>query len=338
MKKTPDNPLPFELDEGEEILWALHKPLPTGSMRLRVLLWGVAVALGILALALLSSDFALAFPLGVVALLCVFGAEHSYTNAPHRISYVLSNRRAFIIETPVKRGKPATVITFRVRRHMIGRVLRRSNGHVDYHLGREVMEEGEDLPRGFINLPPEQDPGTIFARLGVELPAEGETRKLPGFSYPQEEERIRRPGHNLILAALAMAACLFCLDEHGTSLLLSGQETTATILSYELGKETRGRKWTRRTVTTHHPLLAFNTPDGQAHKVQSIYGFDDEPKYPAGSQVTVLYNPADPGCATIKDYGILRIPAFMLLAFLFFLVRYLRAPRNKKPEYVLIKC
>ena len=337
MMKTSDNPLPFELDEGEKILWTLHKPQPPGSMKLRILLWCVAVVLGILALVLLSSDFALAFVLGVVALLCVSGAEHSYTNAPHRISYVLSNRRAFIIETPVKRGKPATIITFRVRRNMVGRVLRRSSGHVDYHLGREVMEEEEDLPRGFINLAPEQDPAPVLTQLGVELPAEGETRKLPGFSYPREEE-YRRPGYNLILAVLALAACLFCLDTQGSSLLLSGQETTATILSYEQGKETRGRKWTRRTVTTHHPLLAFNTPDGQTHKVQSIYGFDDEPKYPAGSQVTALYAPADPGCATIKDYGILRAPAFMLLAFLFFLVRYLRAPRNKKPGYVLIKC
>lgn len=31
-------------------------------------------------------------------------------------------------------------------------------------------------------------------------------------------------------------------------------------------------------------------------------------------------------------------PGFMLPAFLFFLVRYLRAPRNKKPVHVLIKC
>lgn len=333
MMKTSDNPLPFELDEGEEILWTLHKPQPPGSMKLRILLWCVAVVLGILALVLLSSDFALAFVLGVVALLCVSGAEHSCTNAPHRISYVLSNRRAFIIETPVKRGKPATIITFRVRRNMVGRVLRRSSGHVDYHLGREVMEGEEDLPRGFINLPPQQDPAPVFTQLGVELPAEGETRKLPGFCYPREEE-YRRPGYNLILAVL----CLFCLDTQVTSLLLSGQETTATILSYEQGKETRGSKWTRRTVTMHHPLLAFSTPDGQTHKVQSIYGFDDEPKYPVGSQVTALYAPADPGCATIKDYGIFRAPAFMLLAFLFFLVRYLRAPRNKRPEYVLIKC
>ena len=40
--KRPDNPLPFEPDEGEEILWALHKPLPGGSTRLRVLLWCAA--------------------------------------------------------------------------------------------------------------------------------------------------------------------------------------------------------------------------------------------------------------------------------------------------------
>lgn len=59
-------------------------------MKLRILLWCVAVVLGILALVLLSSDFALAFVLGALALLCIFGAEHSCTNAPHRISYVLS--------------------------------------------------------------------------------------------------------------------------------------------------------------------------------------------------------------------------------------------------------
>lgn len=337
MKKIPDNPLPFDLAEGEEILWILHKPLPPGSMHLRMLLWGVAVVLGILALALLSNDFALAFLLGVVALLCIFGAEHSCTSAPHRISYVLSNLRAFIIEKPVKRGAPATVIAFRVRKHMVGRVLRRSSGHVDYYLGREVMEEEEDLPRGFIDLAPGQNPAAVLGQLGVELPTENETHRLPGFSYPKEEER-RKPAFNLILAVLAILACIFCIDNQGTRLLLNGQETTATILRYEQGEETRGRKWTRRTVTTHHPLLSFNTPDGKTHKVQSLYGFDDEPKYTAGSQVAVLYDPAAPGCATIKDYGILRVPAFMLLAFLFFLVRYLRAPRNKKPDYVLIKC
>lgn len=181
--KTPDNPLPFEPDEGEEILWALHKPLPGGSMKLRILLWCVAVVLGILALALLSSDFALAFVLGVVALLCVSGAEHSCTNAPHRISYVLSNRRAFIIETPVKRGKPATVITFRVRRNMVGRVLHRSSGHVDYHLGREVMEEEEDLPRGLQPHPGRACPG--------RLPA------LPGYTrHPAPAERAGNHRHH----------------------------------------------------------------------------------------------------------------------------------------------
>ncbi len=85
MMKTSDNPLPFDLDEGEKILWTLHKPQPSGSMKLRILLWCVAVVLGILALVLLSSDFALAFLLGTLVLLCVSGAEHSYTSAPHFI-------------------------------------------------------------------------------------------------------------------------------------------------------------------------------------------------------------------------------------------------------------
>lgn len=67
--KTPDKPLPFDLDGGEEILWTLHKPQPPGSMQLRVLLWGVAVVLGMLAMVLLATNFALAFLPGVVAFL-----------------------------------------------------------------------------------------------------------------------------------------------------------------------------------------------------------------------------------------------------------------------------
>lgn len=335
--KRPDNPLPFEPDEGEEILWSLHKPLTGGSTRLRVLLWCVAVVLGILALALLSSDFALAFVLGVVALLCVSGAEHSCTNAPHRISYVLSNRQAFIIEQPTRRGRPCTVITFRVRRDMVCRVQRRSNGNVDYYLGRQVCEAEEDRPRGFINLAPEQDPAPLLEQLGVEIPAKGKTRKGPGFSYPAEEPR-RRPGKLLFMAVVAGLGCLLCLDTHGTHLLLTGQETTAGIVSYEQVNDHRGRKWTRRTVTVHHPVLSFTTPDGQEHKVKSLYGFDNEPKYPVGTQVEVLYDPANPGCATIRDYGIFYLPGFMLLGFLFFLSQYLRRSKDKQPDYVLIKC
>ena len=337
MASTQENLLPFELGDDEELLWSLIKPAVPARVKLRRLLWAAVVVLGLLALGCLASDqFGLGMLLTSVALLCLAGSGEAGA-APHRISYALSNQRAFIIERPTRRGRPCTVITFRVRRGMVCRVLRRSNGHVDYHLGRQVCEEGEDRPRGFIDLAPEHDPAPLLKQLGVQLPAENKPREGPGFSYPTEEPH-RRPGRNLIMAIIAGMGCLLFLNTHGTHLLLTGQKTTADIVGYEQVNDKRGRRWTRRMVVVHHPVLSFSTPDGRTHKANSLYGFDDEPKYPVGAQVEVLYAPGNPGCATICDYGIFYLPGVMLLCSLFFLRRYLRHPKDKKPDYVLIKC
>lgn len=337
MNPEPENVLPFELGDDEKLLWSLSKPPAPARVKLRRLLWAAVGVLVLLALGCMVSDqIGLGMLLLCVALLCLTGAGEAGA-APHGISYALSNRRAFIIEQPTRRGRPCTVITFRVRRDLVCRVLRRSNGHVDYYLGRQVCEAEEDRPRGFINLAPEQDPAPLLEQLGVEIPAEGKTRKGPGFSYPAEEPR-RRPGKLLFMAVVAGLGCLLCLVTHGTHLLLTGQETTAGIVSYEQVSDHRGRKWTRRTVTVHHPVLSFTTPGGMEHKVKSLYGFDNEPKYPVGTQVEVLYDPDNPGCATIRDYGIFYLPGFMLLGFLFFLSQYLRRSKDKQPDYVLIKC
>lgn len=337
MSPAPQDLLPFELPDGEELLWSLSQPLVPAQVKLRCLLWAAVVVLGILALwCLVSDQVGLGLGLGCVALLCLAGAGEAGA-APHRTSYALSNRRAFIIEQPTRRGRPCTVIEFRVRPNMVCRVLHRSNGHVDYYLGYQEYGADDKLPRGFINLTPEQDPALILEQLGVKLPTGDKTRNRPCFSYPAEESR-RRPGKLLFMAVVAGLGCLLCLHTHGTHLLMTGQETTAHIVNYEQESDHRGRKWTRRTVVVHHPVLSFATPDGQEHKVKSLYGFDNEPKYPVGTQVKVLYDPANPGCATIRDYGIFYLPGFMLLSFLFFLSLYLRRPKDKQPDYVLIKC
>lgn len=338
MSPAPQNLLPFELPDGEELLWSLSQPPVPAKVKLRLLLWAVAVLLGLLALCCLVSDqFGLGLGLICVVLLCLAGAGEAGA-APHRTSYVLSNRRAFIIEQPTRRGRPCTVIEFRVRPNMVCRVLHRSNGHVDYYLGYQEYGADDKLPRGFINLAPEQDPAPILKQLGVKMPTRDNSRKRPCFSYPPTEESRRRPGKLLFMAVVAGLGCLLCLDTHGTHLLLAGQETTAGIVSYEQESDRRGRKWTRRTVVVHHPVLSFTTPNGQEHKVKSLYGFDNEPKYPVGTQVKVLYDPANPGCATIRDYGMFYLPGFMLLSFLFFLSLYLRRPKDQQPDYVLIKC
>lgn len=313
---APSTPLPFELEAGEELLWSVDKK-PHVSTR-QGLMWGAGVLLLVLAGVCAVMDIAgnadgllyLAALLVVLALLAAGTAVHE-RSSDRRITYALSNRRAFIIERPARpEGKPV-IFSFTVRPQMIFKYLRRSNGHMDYYLGEEKQHKATHR-RGFINLTPEQDPARFFEQLGITLPAKGEKRKP--IIYERPSALVKSDVWGKVLALILFAAgLLLCSDD--AILYLTGQETTATIVDYEEGTESRGRRG-RREVTVFYPVVCFTTADGKECYTLSRYGYDKAPAHEPGSEIPIIYDAAAPVAATIKDESILLTPGLMALGFL----------------------
>ncbi|MEE1265467.1 MAG: DUF3592 domain-containing protein [Akkermansia sp.] len=313
---TSSHPLPFELKAGEELLWSVDKQ-PHLSTHMG-LMWGASVLLLVLAGVCAAMDIAgnadgllyLAALLLVLAILAAGTAVHE-RSSDRRIAYALSNRRAFIIERPAKADGKPVVFSFAVRPQMIFKYLRRGNGHMDYYLGEEKQHKATHR-RGFINLTPEQDPACFFEQLGITLPAKGEKRKPTLYERPEALRKSDVWGRVLALILFA-AGLLLCSDD--AILYLTGQETTATIVDYEEGTESRGRRG-RREVTVFYPVVHFTTADGKERYALSRYGYDKAPAHEPGAQIPIIYDAAAPSEATIKDDSILHTPAIMALGFL----------------------
>lgn len=119
--------------------------------------------------------------------------------------------------------------------------------------------------------------------------------------------------------------CLWGAYTGYTSLRLeqNGETTTGTVIEMEESSSSEGG------CCVYSPVIEFNV-NGQS------YSFDGgtasyPPEYEVGEQVTVLYDPADPGTAQINKwterwlFPIIIIPAMLFAALLvnFFLIRAL---------------
>lgn len=341
MDKPSHHPLPFELEAGEELLWNVNKK-PHVSTHMG-LMWGASLLLLVLSGVCAAMDMAgradgllyMAALLLVLALLAAGTALHE-RSSDRRIAYALSNRRAFIIERPVKADGKAVIFSFAVHPQMIFKHLRRRNGHVDYYLGEEKQHK-TTLRRGFINLTPEQDPACFFEQLGITLPTKGDKRKPIVYERPQALFKSYTWG-KLFALVLFTAGLLLCGDD--ALLYLTGQETTATIVDYEEGTEKRGRRG-RREVTVYYPIVHFTTAKGQSGLAISRYGYDKAPAHEPGSQIPIIYDASSPAAVTIKDDSILYTPGLMALGLLWsgwglWKQRRERRQLSKQP-YILIE-
>lgn len=313
---TPFNPLPFELEAGEALLWSVDK-IPHTSTR-QGLMWTGSALLLVLAGVCAVMDIAgnadgllyMAALLVVLSILAAGTAVHE-RSSDRRIAYALSNRRAFIVERPAKADGKPIIFSFAVRPQMVFKYLRRGNGNMDYYLGEEKQHKAT-LRRGFINLAPEQDPACFFEQLGVTLPARGEKRKPIVYERPSALMKSNVWGKAFALVLFAVGLFL-CSDD--AILYLTGQETTASIVDYEEGTEKRGRRG-RREVTVFYPVVYFTTADGRECYALSRYGYDKTPAHEPGTEIPIVYDAAAPGNVTIKDDSILVTPGLMALGFL----------------------
>lgn len=331
--------------EGEELLWKCRKPQLSEKwdmVTLGVLLCLVA-ACGItygLAEEEITGKLALIFG-GLFLFIIVVGLASfvHQRGVVRRTVYVLTDKKAYIQESPAKPKDKWLLISFEVHPHMIYKVKRRSNGTVDYVLGKE-HRGSLTLSTGFMHLPPELDPAAVFEQLGATLPARGE-KKRAVCEYKRPTLPVQSIFGYVFLLGLFAVGFVLCHDDHGADLYVTGEEATATVVGYRQDTEERGRR-RRREVTVYYPVIAFQTAEGEPYVTHSQTGYDHSPEREPGDTVQVLYYPDEPLYATIKDDSILLRPLLLLAAIFWALwsiwKEIKRWRRERQCEFIEVEC
>ena len=308
----PSNPLPFELQQDEQLLWSYAAENKAAPASKRKSLWPLAILLLVLGVTGraaewldISDEFSsLARICLYLGMLVVLVVKLERNNGRYEV-YALSNLRAYIIELSTGRKHTPVILSFAVHPQMVYRTLRRENGHVDYYLATEFMGR-EPMPRGFINLPPEQDPAPILEQLGITLPAEGETLEPLPIERPQIKYSV---SWRKILLTCLLAAGLW-LHSGYIYMYFAGQETTATVVDHEADMHT----------AMLYPVVIFTAADGNPRKSTCIQGSSEAPEYEIGAQIPLIYDPANPEYAMINEDSLIATPAIMALFFIWLLL------------------
>ena len=342
----PPEGVEFVVPEGEKLLWVCRRPMPPATwdmVTLGVLLTLVAVC-GItygLAEAEITGKLALTFG-GLFMLLIAVGLASlvHQRRVIRRTTYVLTDKKAYIQECPAKPKDKWLLYSFEVHPHMIYKVKRRSNGTVDYVLGKE-HRGSLTLSTGFMHLPPELDPAAVFEQLGATLPARGE-KKRAVCEYKRPTLPVQSIFGYVFLLGLFAVGFVLCHDDHGADLYVTGEEATATVVGYRQDTEERGRRG-RREVTVYYPVIAFQTAEGgEPYVTHSQTGYDHSPERELGDTVQVLYYPDEPLYATIKDDSILLRPLLLLAGIIWALwsiwKEIKRWRRERQCEYIEVAC
>ncbi len=335
---TPlSNLLPFELKQDEHLLWSYAAENKAVSGGKRKSLWPLAILLLVLAMMGYAANF-----LGIsddyffLARICLYlgmavalVAKMERNNGRYEV-YVLSNLRAYIIELSTRKKHTPVVLSFAVHPQMVYRILRRSNGHMDYYLGSEQIGK-EPMPRGFINLPPEHDPASILEQLGVLLPAEGETLEPLYIQRPKIKYSIS--WRKILISCLLVLGLL--LHSGNIYMYFAGQETTATVVDYEKEDDEDPE------YTMFYPVVIFNTAGGDVCKSTCNQGASGAPEYEIGAQIPLIYDPTNPKYAMINEDSLISTPAIMALALLCLLLSLRKevSERRKllKSPYILVE-
>ena len=332
--------------EGEDLLWKCRKPQLSEKwdmVTLGVLLClvaGCGITYG-LAEEEITGKLALVFG-GLFLFIIVVGVIKlvHHRGVVRRTVYVLTDKKAYIQESPAKPKDKWLLISFEVHPHMIYKVKRRSNGTVDYVLGKE-HRGNLTLRTGFMHLPPELDPAAVFEQLGATLPARGE-KKRTVCEYKRPTLPVQSIFGYVFLLGLFAVGFVLCHDDHGADLYVTGEEATATVVGYRQDTEERGRRG-RREVTVYYPVIAFQTAEGgEPYVTHSQTGYDHSPEREPGDTVQVLYYPDEPLYATIKDDSILLRPLLLLAGIIWALwsiwKEIKRWRRERQSEYIEVAC
>ena len=326
---TPlSNLLPFELKQDEHLLWSYAAENKAVSGGKRKSLWPLAILLlllGAMGRAAewldISDEFSflarMCIYLGMLVILVI---KLERNNGRYEV-YALSNQRAYIIELSTRKKHTPVVLSFAVHPQMVYRTLRRANGHTDYYLGSEPMGK-EPMPRGFINLPPEHDPASIFAQLGVLIPAEGETLEPRLIQRPKIKYSV---SWRKILLTCILAAGLW-LHIGYINMYFAGQETTATVVDYE--KDAEHDEDPENTM--YFPVVVFTTASGDVCKGTCIQGASGAPRYEIGAQIPLIYDPVRPEYPMINEESLISTPAIIALVLLWLLLSLGKEMRERR--------
>ena len=337
--KPLSNPLPFEFQQDEQLLWSHAAENKAATGRKRKSLWPLAILLlllGAMGRAAewldISDEFSflarMCIYLGMLVILVI---KLERNNGRYEV-YALSNQRAYIIELSTRKKHTPVVLSFAVHPQMVYRTLRRVNGHMDYYLGSEPMGK-EPMPRGFINLPPEHDPASILEQLGVLLPAEGETLEPLHIQRPKIKYSIS--WRKILISCLLVLGLL--LHSGYIYMYFAGQETTATVVDYEkdAGQDVDPE------YTMFYPVVIFNTAGGDVCKSTCIQGASGAPEYEIGAQIPLIYDPVNPEYAMVNEDSLISTPAIMALALLWLLLSLRKERRELRSmlqsPYILLE-
>lgn len=212
--------------------------------------------------------------------------------------YILTNRRALVLESPFARQKMMQIPLWSGLVHIVKRY---PDGTTSYLLAEPQCK----LEYGFERLQATEDLEKQLRRLGV---------RLPSVALPKPPSAKRLCILSLILAFSVYTIARSVKSEPMWQLLVYGERTVGTITGFRamLHKESRKKRHTRR-VLRYHPILSFRTIDGSS-EVSAVSILGD--KYYAGQpgeRVEILYNSRNPSVASRIAYGRFFEPAIVLV-------------------------
>lgn len=167
----------FVLDADETVLWAERRTPRWDAEKITISC--VIVILGLL-FVLAGSNAGYFY--GLIILGGALWLLHSMRRRESRTLYLLTDKRALIVEEPFWGSRPVAV-SVTLQPQLIASCKRRANGRVDYLFVKYT--KGYSRPKeGFVNISSSAELEKHLASLGLSLPTAGESRDLTEIPRP----------------------------------------------------------------------------------------------------------------------------------------------------------
>ena len=167
----------FVLDADETVLWA-ERRTPRWDVEKITVSCAIAIACLLLVLFVRAAG-------GFYGLIVLGGSLwllHSMRQRESRTLYLLTDKRALIVEEPFWGSRPVAV-SVTLQPQLIASCKRRANGRVDYLFVKYT--KGYSRPKeGFVNISSSAELEKHLASLGLSLPTAGESRDLTEIPRP----------------------------------------------------------------------------------------------------------------------------------------------------------
>ncbi len=283
----------------------------------------------------------------IAALGCLFTAFYS-VKTHGRTIYALTEQRALIVQIPPF-GKPV-IYAIPIAHDMVYRVSTHSDESMDYYMAEIPFGRHNVRDYGFLRVRSNTSLQAEIKRLGVKLPAPGESHTAP----------LRLDAYKGISPLLPMAGwlaifalMLTCVGMHLNkpttrtylNLCLNGEKATATIIGYKKVTVNRtaitnGKRGATTTdAPIYHPIYRFSLPNGAPTQSTEIDG-STKLKLRPGEEVTLYYDPQHPKQAMRRNLDLFSLPLIFLgmggVCIYMFLNAGRRWSRSKNQLYYLI--